>query len=128
MEWHMERGDLTDEELKRAATEGFVVACSEWEEPCLRGKVRMEAVAIGDSGGRTLRFEFKIPNAELLVFPDDLGVLVQLFGWTVTDLESEMRCRKRSFLWRRWHAMHAWLSCSFLLGKVRRCLNPDDVY
>ena len=35
---------------------------------------------------RTLRFEITVPNAEKIVFPDDLGVLLQCFGWSMAGL------------------------------------------
>jgi hypothetical protein len=46
--------------------------------------------AIRDERGK-LRFVITIPNADQIVFPDDLGVLLQCFGWGMASLGYELK-------------------------------------
>lgn len=65
---------------------------TEWVEASNRfgraGKNRMIELkfkAVRDERMK-LRFEITVPNADEIVLPDDLGVLLQCFGWGMAGL------------------------------------------
>jgi hypothetical protein len=58
-----------------------------------------------------------VPNAERLVFPDDLGVLLQCFGWGIADLGYFLGAVDSSF--------ETWRGCSQVITKVEYCLRLE---
>jgi hypothetical protein len=62
------------------------------------------------------RVQVTIPYAEQLVFPDDLGVLLQCFGWGMAS----MGCRLMPV-----RSMDAWCDCCWVVTKVEHCLRLD---
>jgi hypothetical protein len=68
--------------------------------------------AIRDNRGQ-LRFEITIPNAHKIVFPDDLGVLLQCFGWGMAGLGQNLTDNPN---------IDPWYDCCEVIGKVEYCL------
>ena len=42
-------------------------------------------VATREAKTGVIRYHLTVPNAERLVFPDDLGVILQCFGWGIVN-------------------------------------------
>lgn len=57
-----------------------------------------------------------MPKLDQVVFPDDLDVLMQCFGWGMASLGMEMY---------RWPEPRIWSSCCRRIGKIEYCLRLE---
>lgn len=65
---------------------------------------------------RETRVEVTIPNANLIVLPDDLGVLLQCFGWGMAGMGCDLKKGK---------AAETWRACCQVITKVEHCLRLE---
>jgi len=70
----------------------------------------LKAFCDGDTG--ETRIHVSVPNAERLVFPDDLGVLLQCFGWGMAGMGFDLGAVDRE----------AWRACCQVICEVEHCL------
>lgn len=76
------------------------------------GLIDPRFTAVRGMKGGEIRYHVTVPNAERLVFPDDLGVLLQCFGWGVAALDQKTRA----------HPFAVWHGCCEVIGKLEHCL------
>lgn len=72
--------------------------------------------AARDEESGAVRLIVTMPKLDQVVFPDDLDVLMQCFGWGMASLGMEMY---------RWPEPRIWSSCCRRIGKIEYCLRLE---
>ena len=108
----MKPGDKKPRAAQRPGQQ--ILARSEFSRFGKNGLIYMSVMAIRDSRTGKSRFAVTIPNADRVVFPDDLGVLLQTFGWAMATLDMGMRRDSR-----------AWSGCCDTVCRVEHCLRLE---
>jgi len=78
------------------------------------GPVELSLTAVRNLGSGETRIQAAVPNADRLVFPDDLGVLIQCFGWAMASLGTDLGDDPWVFR-----------GCADIVQRVEYCLRLD---
>jgi len=98
------------------ATAGWKdIGGSRFRRPGLSGPIDLFLVARQNPETGEIRFEVRIPNAERISFRDDLGVLLQCFGWGMAGLGMDAALIPPE----------AWHDCCQVIWKVEGCLRLE---
>jgi hypothetical protein len=93
---------------------------SEFDRPGRDALVHVAVEALYDRWRGTYAIQAEVPDAQKLVFPDDLGTLMQCFGWALAGLNQEMRMDQGL---RPDHRI--WGGCCETIWQVEYCLRLD---
>ena len=77
------------------------------------GPIDLTFRAVRDEEGGAIRLVVTMPKLDQVVLPDDLGVLMQCFGWGMASLVMDLY---------RWPEPTIWSNCCQQIGKVEHCL------
>lgn len=92
------------------------IATVQFSRDGLHGPIVLTFRAFRDVGTGETRLHVSVPNAERLVFPDDLGVLLQCFGWGMAGMGFDLGAVD---------SIASWHACCRVVTKVEYCLRLE---
>jgi len=105
---------MKGEKPKARPTE-YQIAESQFGRAGKNGLIELKLRTLVDVRTGETRVQVTIPNADRIVLPDDLGVLLQCFGWGMAG----MGCEPKTTPWETWSA------CCQVIWKLEYCLRLD---